>query len=66
MAFRDAMDLAQSPSMSWEDWVQEEEEQERRSSMELTPSQVCLPCHWRVKALVMSPWLMVSCNMTLM
>ena len=39
-AFRDAMDLTQSPSMSWEDWVQEEEEQERRSSMEgdLKPS----------------------------
>ena len=37
MAFRDAMDLAQSPSMSWEDWVQEEEEQERHSSMEGDP-----------------------------
>ena len=32
MAFRDATDLTQSPSMSWEDWVQEEE-MERRSSM---------------------------------
>ena len=37
MAFRDAMDLTQSPSMSWEDWVQEEEEQERCSSMEGNP-----------------------------
>ena len=37
MAFRDAMDLTWSPSMSWEDWVQEEEEQERRSSMEGDP-----------------------------
>ena len=37
MAFRDAMDLAQSTSMSWEDWVQEEEEQERHSSMEGDP-----------------------------
>ena len=33
MAFRDAMDIAWSLSMSWEDWVQEEEEQERHSSM---------------------------------
>ena len=36
-AFRDAIDLARSPSMSWEDWVQEEEEQERHSSMEGDP-----------------------------
>ena len=36
-AFRDAMDLARSPSMSWEDWVQEEEEQDRHSSMEGSP-----------------------------
>ena len=36
MALRDAMDLAQSSSMSWEDWVQEEE-QERCSSMEGNP-----------------------------
>ena len=33
MAFRDATDLTQSPSMSWEDQVQEEEEMERHSSM---------------------------------
>ena len=32
MAFRDAMNVAQSPPMSWEDWVQEEEERERHSS----------------------------------
>ena len=32
MAFRDAMDVARSPPMSWEDWVQEEEERERYSS----------------------------------
>ena len=38
MAFRDAMDLAQSLSMSLEDWVQEEEEQERRSSLEGDPN----------------------------
>ena len=31
------MDLAQSLSMSWEDWVQEEEEWERHSSMEGDP-----------------------------
>ena len=31
-AFRDAMDITQSPSLSWEDWVQEEEEQEMHSS----------------------------------
>ena len=37
MAFRDAMDLTQSLSMSWEDWVQEEEEQERHSSTEGDP-----------------------------
>ena len=37
-AFRDAMDLAQSLSMSWEDRVQEEEEQERRSSTEGDPN----------------------------
>ena len=37
MAFRDAMDLTQSPSMSWEDQVQEEEEQERCSSTEGDP-----------------------------
>ena len=36
-AFRDAMDLTQSSSMSWEDQVQEEEEQERHSSMEGDP-----------------------------
>ena len=33
MAFRDAMDLTWSLSMSWEDLVQEEEEQEKHSSM---------------------------------
>ena len=33
MAFRDVMDVTQSLSMSWEDRVQEEEEQERRSSV---------------------------------
>ena len=38
MAFRDAMDLAQSSSMSWEDQVQEEEEQEKRSSTEGDPN----------------------------
>ena len=27
MAFRDAMDIAQSPPMTWEDGVQEEEEE---------------------------------------
>ena len=32
MAFRDAMDVTRSLSMSWEDWVQEEEERERHSS----------------------------------
>ena len=32
MAFRDTMDVTWSPSMSWEDWVQKEEEQERHSS----------------------------------
>ena len=32
MAFRDAMDVTRSPSMSWEDRVQEEEEQEMHSS----------------------------------
>ena len=32
MAFRDAMDVTWSPSMSWEDQVQEEEEQEMHSS----------------------------------
>ena len=32
MAFRDAMDVAWSPSMSWEDQVQKEEEWERHSS----------------------------------
>ena len=37
MAFRDATDLTQSPSMSWEDRVQEEEEQERHSSTEGDP-----------------------------
>ena len=37
MTFRDAMDLAQSLSMSWEDRVQEEEEQERCSSTEGDP-----------------------------
>ena len=37
MAFRDAMDLSKSLSMSWEDRVQEEEEQERCSSMEGDP-----------------------------
>ena len=36
MALRDAMDITQSLSMSWEDQVQEEE-QERRSSMEGNP-----------------------------
>ena len=33
MAFRDAMDVTWSPSMSWEDRVQEEEEQEMHSSV---------------------------------
>ena len=67
MAFRDAMDLAQSSSMSWEDWVQEEEEQERHSSTEDNPNLGSSPHHWRVIALVMSPWLMtVSCNASLM
>ena len=37
MAFRDAMDLTWSSSMSWEDRVQEEEEQERCSSTEGNP-----------------------------
>ena len=39
------MDLAQSPSMSWEDQVQEEEEQERHSSMagDSKPSSPPLP-----------------------
>ena len=37
MAFRDVMDLTQSQSMSWEDQVQEEEEQERHSSTEGDP-----------------------------
>ena len=37
MAFRDAMDLSWSPSMSWENWVQEEEEQERCSFTEGDP-----------------------------
>ena len=37
MALRDAMDLTRSSSMSWEDWVQEEEEQGRHSSMEGDP-----------------------------
>ena len=37
MTFRDAMDLTYSSSMSWEDWVHEEEEQERYSSMEGDP-----------------------------
>ena len=37
MALRDAMDLTQSLSMSWEDRVQEDEEQERCSSMEGDP-----------------------------
>ena len=32
MAFRDAMDVAQSPAMTWEDWVQEEEEEQERCS----------------------------------
>ena len=32
MAFRDAMEVTQSPPMTWEDWVQEEEECERCSS----------------------------------
>ena len=31
------MDLTRSSSMSWEDWVQEEEEQERHSSTEGDP-----------------------------
>ena len=38
MAFRDAMELTQSSSMSWEDQVQEEEEQQRCSSMEGGPN----------------------------
>ena len=33
MAFRDAMDITWSPPMTWEDWVQEEEEHERHSSI---------------------------------
>ena len=33
MAFRDAMEVTRSLPMTWEDWVQEEEEHERHSSM---------------------------------
>ena len=41
MAFRDAMEVTQSPPMTWEDWVQEEEEEcERHSST--GDSQPCL------------------------
>ena len=38
MAFRDAMEPTQSSSMSWEDWVQEEEEQKRHSPTEGKPN----------------------------
>ena len=38
MAFRDAMELALSSSMPWEDQVQEEEEQKRHSPMEGGPN----------------------------
>ena len=38
MAFRDATEPTQSSSMSWENWVQEEEEQKRCSPMEGSPN----------------------------
>ena len=40
MAFRDAMDVTQSPPMTWEDWVQEEEEERERCSSTRGDSQL--------------------------
>ena len=41
MAFRDAMEVAQSPPMTWEDWVQEEEDKHERHSSTGGDSQLC-------------------------
>ena len=46
MASKDAMEVAQSPPLSWEDWVwEEEDEQERHSSTE-GDSQPCPSSPW--------------------
>ena len=56
MAFRDAMEVTRSPSMTWEDWVQEEEEECERHSSTGGDSQPCLSSPWLEGCNVMSPW----------
>ena len=41
MAFRDAMEVPQSPPLSWEDRVQEEEDEQERHSSTIGDSQLC-------------------------
>ena len=66
MAFRDAMDPTQSPSMFWEDQVQEEEEQERCSSTEGDPKPGLSSLPLEGDSASDVSWSMrVSCNVTL-
>ena len=46
MASRDAMEVAQSPPLSWEDQVQEEEDEQERHSSVGGDSQPCLSPPW--------------------
>ena len=41
MASKDVMEVAQSPPLSWEDWVQEEEDKQERHSFTEGDSQPC-------------------------
>ena len=46
MASRDVMEVAQSPPLSWEDWVQEEEDKQERHSSVGGDSQPCPSPTW--------------------
>ena len=46
MAFRDAMEVTWSPPLSWEDWVQEEEDEQGRCSSTGGDSQPFLSSPW--------------------
>ena len=46
MASRDTMEVTQSPPLSWEDWVWEEEDEQERHSSIGGDSQPCLSPPW--------------------
>ena len=59
MAFRDAMEISHSSSMSWEDQVWEEEEQKREDSIKESSPEPNVPLlHKRGGMPVMFPWSM--------